>query len=77
MGCVRYYIFVGELTMNELKFNPAERLPPVGCWLLIRLHDGTVLKVKRTSHIQTREQAMTYQLENGMRITGRYEWTYP
>jgi hypothetical protein len=63
--------------MHPLKFNPPERLPPVGCWLLIRLPDGTVVQAKRLSHIQTRELAMEYQLETGLVIKGRFDWTYP
>lgn len=63
--------------MTDIRFNAPEHLPPVGCQLLIKLPDGTVLKVRRTSHIQTRDSEMEYECEDGTIITGRHSWTYP
>ena len=63
--------------MTDLHFNQPERLAPVGCYLLIQMPDGSVLMVRRTSHIQKRGRAMDYELSDGTIITGKYPWTYP
>ena len=45
--------------------------------LILIPSSGTLLKVKRTSHVSNREHELEYVTENGTLITGRYRWTYP
>lgn len=63
--------------MTEYEWNPPERLPPVGCPLVIRLDDHVTMWVERTSHIADRAGQMEYRARNGMLLTGRYFWSYP
>lgn len=58
-----------------MKLNLPELLPPVECPLLI-LVDGELIRAERTSHIETRDRAMTYRTADG-EIVGRFQWTYP
>jgi len=60
----------------EYHFNQPERLPPVGCWLLIQLPDGSTLKVRRTGYIASKDRLMSYQMEDGTIINARFRWTY-
>ncbi len=60
-----------------MKFNSPDHLPPVGCWLLIKLNADEVIKAMRTTYIETRQHEMTYVSESGDKHVGRFEWTYP
>ncbi len=65
--------------MTEItKLNSPEHLPPVGCWLLINIPGyKNLIKAQRTSYLQKKTHEMEYITEFGMKITGRYRWTYP
>lgn len=70
--------------------NPAV-LPPVDCPIIIRrrvwvdakTHDQhgfyriQSFEAIRTKHIENKERDMTYRLEDGTEIVGRFEWQYP
>lgn len=70
--------------------NPAV-LPPVDCPIIIRrqvwidhptadqsgYYRPQMLDVTRTKHIENKERDMTYRLEDGTEIVGRFEWQYP
>lgn len=66
--------------MTDHHWNPPDRLPPVGCPLVIlytRGGAGAKLLVERTTHLQDKSGEMEYRLRDGSTITGRYRWTYP
>ena len=56
--------------------NHPNSLPPVQCPLVIEV-DGQFLLAERTTHLRQRDGQMTYQLQSGAVLTGRYWWTYP
>lgn len=56
--------------------NPADRLPPVACPLMIEV-DGNLVKAERTEFVQHRGQDMVYRLADGSTLLGRFRWTYP
>ena len=58
-----------------MKLNPADRLPPVNCPLLVKVN-GQLIRAERNTHIETRDREMTYTTQSG-EIVGRFEWTYP
>jgi hypothetical protein len=62
---------------EDLKLNPPELLPPVGCPLLIQVEEARTVRASRTSHIADKNRQMEYLLSDGSRITGRFWWTYP
>lgn len=62
--------------MHATKLNPADQLAPVECPLLIEV-DGKLVRAMRTSHIESRDREMEYQLAGGEIILGRFRWTYP
>ncbi len=73
--------------------SPSLALPPVDCPLVVLVPFGTridypdkvfvlalvdlQLVVKRTSHLQDKDGVMTYWLEDGSQVRGRFPWTYP
>lgn len=59
-----------------IQWNPPERLAPVGCWLVI-LIVGKPQYARRTSYIESRNREMEYELDNGLKLTGRFMWTTP
>lgn len=67
----------------DLFLNSASIMPPVRCPLLIRLPNGELVRVIRTSFISDKEGVMEYQEigqmpgTEGRLITGRFPWTYP
>ena len=70
-----------------IHWNPADKLPPVGCALLVRF--GTYqVKVERIAHVATRDEPLRYkclepfaygglEFPVGSHISGKLEWTYP
>ena len=60
----------------QYEWNSAERLPPVGCPLVINLGAG-IAHVERISHLQDKAGDMDYRLSTGEVIRGRFEWSYP
>lgn len=58
------------------QLNRADHLPPVRCPLVIGVGD-MLLKVERTGFIADKNRAMEYVTEDGQKILGRFEWTYP
>lgn len=61
---------------TEYEWNGAERLPPVGCPLVININ-GLAVKATRVSHLSDRSGQMDYRLVAGDVIRGRYQWSYP
>lgn len=59
-----------------IQWNPPERLAPVGCWLVI-LVDGKPTHAERTGFIEYKNREMSYRLESGEVINGRFKWTTP
>lgn len=59
-----------------MNLNHPNRLPPVGCPLLIQV-DGELIRAERTSFLENRNREMTYRTPDGEEIVGRFEWTYP
>jgi len=62
---------------EDLKLNPPEMLPPVGCPLLIQVEEARVVRASRTSYIADKSRQMEYLLESGETLLGRFWWTYP
>lgn len=60
----------------QTSLNPADRLPPVACPLMIEV-DGNLVKAERTEFVQHRGQDMVYRLADGSTLLGRFRWTYP
>ena len=63
--------------LEHTAWNQPERLPPVGCPLLIKMPYDRVEKATRTGHLENRSQEMEYLLESGETVRGRFLWTYP
>ena len=67
----------------DLFLNAASLLPPVRCPLVIKLDDGELVRVVRTSFIRDKDGAMEYREighapgTEGRVIVGRFPWTYP
>lgn len=61
----------------QLKFNSPDLLPPVGCELLIKDHTGAIIRVRRASHIKNKHDQMEYITDAGIKIIGRFPWSYP
>jgi len=66
----------GDVGRVAIHLNSAERLPPVGCWLVIMI-EGVLVRAIRTGIIAKKTDDMEYRTEDGRLIYGRYEWTYP
>ena len=62
---------------EDLKLNPPELLPPVGCPLLIQVEGARIVRASRTSHIADKSRQMEYLMEDGEVLRGRFWWTYP
>lgn len=60
----------------QYEWNSAERLPPVGCPLVINVN-GSAVRATRVSHLSDRSGQMDYRLVSGEVISGRYQWSYP
>lgn len=61
-------------------WNKPERLPPVGCPLVLNLgqaYDWDIAFGERISHLRSRSDVMDYQLSTGQIVRGRFEWSYP
>lgn len=61
--------------MPDLKLNPADTLPPVGCNLVI-IVDGHEVTAYRTGYIANRVDMLEYRLKDGSLISGRFRWRY-
>ena len=66
----------GLQTMSGYEWVSAERLPPVGCPLVINL-GATVAHGERISHLEHKGGEMDYLLSTGQVVKGRFAWTYP
>lgn len=62
--------------MQEYEWNSPERLPPVGCPIVIN-SNGVALKAYRTNYLKQKSGDMDYRLASGEVIRGRYQWSYP
>lgn len=62
---------------DDLDWNHPSRLAPVGCDLLIKLPNGSVITAFRTSHLAHKEGQIEYRLPDNSLITGKFPWTYP
>lgn len=61
----------------EVHLNPADKLPPVDCPLLIEVMEGYLVPARRTGIIENKSADMEYRLVTGDTIQGRFRWTYP
>lgn len=64
-------------------WNSPDKLPPVGCPLLIKRGEEVVL-VERVDHVANKDDYLVYvtladsdHLPKGVKLSGRCEWTYP
>lgn len=65
------------MNAQEYEWNPPERLPPVGCPLVIRV-GNSALRCERTGHLQDKAGEMEYRsLATGQLWRGRFMWSYP
>ncbi len=67
----------GASSPDALDWNHPSRLAPVGCDLLIKLPNGSVVTAFRTSHLAHKEGQIEYRLPDDSLITGKFPWTYP
>lgn len=66
--------------MQKYEWNKPERLPPVGCPLVINLgqeYGNDTAHAERTSHLHDKAGQMDYRLSTGEIIRGRFDWSYP
>ena len=66
----------GHLSEPAVHLNTAGDLPPVDCPLLISVN-GELIKARRTGFIEGKDRVMEYELPDGSKISGRFDWTYP
>lgn len=59
-----------------MHWNNESLLPPVDCPLLVKIA-GVAHKAVRTSYIDNKSAHMEYVLDSGVKVIGRFEWTYP
>jgi hypothetical protein len=65
---------------DQYEWNPPERLPPVGCPLVLDLgaeYDYDIAYGERISHLRNRDGEMDYLVSTGQVLTGRFAWSYP
>lgn len=62
--------------MHDYEWNPPERLPPVGCPLVV-LVDDSALRCERTTQLQDKAGQMEYRTDVGHVFRGRHWWSYP
>lgn len=65
---------------TDYTWNKPERLPPVGCPLVLNLgqaYDWDIAFGERISHLRSRSEEMDYRLTTGQIVRGRFEWSYP
>ena len=60
---------------REVRWNSHTLLPPVGCWLWIRLPDSAPVRVKRKSWMTSADGTPEYTTEDGSVIAGKFNWT--
>lgn len=58
-------------------FMPASQLPPVRTPLVIKLNDTEEVLVERTCYVESKDSELEYVTANGIKIKGRFPWTYP
>lgn len=64
--------------MTYEHLNSADRLPPVGCELIVAIGGGLLLRCERTSHLQHKGGEIEYRsVATGALYHGRWPWTYP
>lgn len=59
-----------------MHLNHETVLPPVGCPLMI-LVDDKLVRAHRPNYVRHKNSEMTYVLECGKEIVGKFKWTYP
>ncbi len=65
------------VTEQPHHFNSPGLLPPVGCRLLIKHPEFDVIEVERPQFVTSLSDDLVYDTTMGVRITGRFPWTYP
>ena len=65
------------MVMIDMHLNPPDILPPVGCWLIIQMPCGRLVKVERTGHVESKDRDLEYRTSDGVVIVGRLKWAYP
>lgn len=60
-----------------LVFMPASHLPPVNTPLVIKLSDTVALLAERTCYVGSKDSELEYLTASGIKIKGRFPWTYP
>lgn len=65
-----------EATPPAPHLNPPDHLPPVDCSLILDV-DGELVRGRRTGFIHNKDREMSYELDTGETVTGRFPWTYP
>lgn len=62
----------------SMHFNHPSILPPTHTPLLILIPCSLEpVRVERTSHVVSRDRDLEYVTETGIKIIGKYMWTYP
>lgn len=62
--------------MTDMHWNSESLLPPVDCPLLIQVA-GVAHKATRTGYIESKSANIEYVFDNGIKVIGRFRWTYP
>ena len=58
-------------------FRSASHLPPVATPLVIKLNDMEEVLAERTHFVKNKDSELEYLTAGGIKIRGRYPWTYP
>lgn len=68
-----------ELALLDQDFhlNPADKLPPVECPILVEIAPQRLVAAERTGFISSKGSEMEYRVSDGNVIMGRLRWTYP
>ncbi len=69
-------LYAAPVAQPEVHLNSADKLPPVGCPLLIELPSG-LTRAERTGIIADKANSMEYRTADGRMVYGRFPWTYP
>lgn len=57
--------------------NPASKLPPVDCPLLIETSPGILERAYRPAFVESRNNSLVYRTDDGQILEGKFRWTYP
>lgn len=61
----------------ERHFSSPSKLPPVQCRILINHPELGVVEVTRPKYVASAGDSLEYETPGGVRLKGRYPWTYP